>query len=152
MNEYVTVAPVLTSAFAKTVLAAYKTVPLAELIPTPKLRLSKDPLFNPGPESVIADFTPNEADFTGYPAGGSAPVLSAPFKFSLLLWGLQQTVVFASSGSAAQNTIYGYWLDDGSDVIIAEKFAGGQTAAFNDTGDFLALDVRVPFYLTPPAA
>ena len=146
MNFYETQGVVYGRAFMATVLAALKTVPGAALIVAGKIRLSKDPAFAPTVDSVITDFTANEADFTGYTAGGYTVTLSAPLnQTTQILAVLCNALAIGGSPFTVPNTIYGYWIDDGTNVVMAEKFAPpGATANFANTGDYLDLQVLLP--------
>jgi hypothetical protein len=138
------------SAFADTILAALKTVPGGALIVTGKVRLSQDPAFNPTPLSVITDLTPNEANYSGYAAGGIAAILSAPLNLSTVCRGVLIPALFLDTTGSPNvtNVVYGYWIDDGTNVIAFERFANNQTANFTGTGDFLSLTILLPIQLS----
>jgi hypothetical protein len=140
--------------FLSTMLLAIKTVPGAALLVAPKVRLSKDALFNPLPGSVIADFTANEADFSGYTAGGYAPTLSGVVNLGANLIGLAAGVMPTCSGAGAPspNTVYGWWIDDGTNFVVGEKFANGLFFTFQNPGDFLDLAIALPLALLQAAA
>ena len=154
MTDYTAQNVVFGRDFLNTVLAALKTRPAAELIATGKVRLSQDPGFNPTPGSAIADFSPGEADYSGYAAGGIAYTVPDPVNLSATIQGLTVTVVF-KAGTASPfvaNSCTGWWLDDGSNVIMAERFANNGQAQFQSPGDFLALDTRLPMSLMQATA
>ncbi len=152
MTDYVAQAVVYGRTFLNTLLAALLTRPAAALVVGAKLRLSKNPVFNPLPASVITDFTGLEADYTGYAAGGIALTIGAPLNLSGVIQGTEETTLFAATGSAITNSVYGYWVDDGTNVLFAEKFASGGIATFAIAGDFLNLSTRTPLGLLAPAA
>jgi hypothetical protein len=130
-----------------TVLLALKTVPGGALIVSGKARLSKDPSFAPTPDSTIASLAALEADYTGYAAGGIAVVLTTSLNLSPGCLGDLATALFEATGSAVTNTVYGYWVDDGTSVVCGERFAGGGVVAFQVAGDFLDLTVLLPMQL-----
>lgn len=135
--------------FADTILAALKTVPGGALITSGKIRFSKDPAYDPTPASAIADLSAHECDFSGYTSGGYATTLSAPLNLSTVCGGVQCSAL-AIAGTASPfvpNTVYGYWLDDGTNVIAFERFAGGASMSIAAPGDFIDLQVFLPLQL-----
>lgn len=135
--------------FANAVLTAFGTDPAAALLVTPKVRLSKDPAFAPTPDSTRAGLAANEADFTGYTAGGYTPTFSAPVRIGNNLQALLATVlpIRGVTLPGVNNTVFGWWIDNGTDVVVAESFAGGFQADFSNPGDFLDLSVVLPYML-----
>lgn len=78
--------------------------------------------YTPGPTSTIADFT--EADFDGY-GGAVVNVYQTPVIDPITGdWILVQTVPspFTQSGVIITNTVYGWWCDDGANILLAERF------------------------------
>jgi hypothetical protein len=134
------------TAFLNTVLAAFKTIPAAALIATGKLRLSHDPAFNPVPGTALAALVAQEANFSGYPAGGAAVVLSAPVNLSPTAQGAVVSNLFLATTASpfVNDNCTGYWIDDGTNFIMGEAFGAGQAAAFSSPGDFLELIVELP--------
>jgi len=135
--------------FANTVLAALKTVPGGALVTAGKLRLSKDPTFNPQPSNVIADFTANEADYSGYVSGGISVTLTAPVDLSTVCNGVLFTGLFEATTASpfVGCTVWGWWIDDGTNVICGEKFDGSLSYAFAAPGNFLSLTAIIPLQL-----
>jgi hypothetical protein len=130
--------------FLNTVIGAFNTVPAAKLVNAAKLRLSLSNAFNPAPGSTIASLAANEATFTGYTAGGYAFAASAALNLSGNAQGSVTPILITASGSTTQNVIYGYWIDDGTNLILGEAFPVGQTVTFAAAGDFLQLLVYLP--------
>jgi len=64
--------------FLNTVAAAFKADPGAALVVTGKIRLSKAVGFNPTKDSTRAELAADEADYSGYTAGGIAVSMSDP--------------------------------------------------------------------------
>jgi len=149
VTNYQTQELVYGSAFMDTVIEALVTRPAGALVVTGKVRLSKDPAFDPAPGSVITDFTTHEADYSGYAAGGIAVALSAPLNVTTTIRGALTSALFvaATASPFVPNNVYGYWLDDGTNVIAGERFAGGGVASFGAPGDFLDLEAMLPFGL-----
>ena len=143
MNVWESDALVYGRLFIDAVLSAFKTVPAAALLATAKVRLSKDPNFGPTPESKIADFTVSECDFSGYTAGGVALVMSGPVNLSTKYEGMLADANFVAAAATpfVANSVYGYWVDDGTNVVAAERFPTGTTGTLTKPGDFLALTV-----------
>lgn len=145
MAEYNSTTVIYGRSFLNTILAAFKTLPAAALIiAAAKIRLSKDPAFAPTADSTIAGLAAQEATFTGYPAGGIAVVQSAPVNLSPGAQGELATALFTATGSAIGNVVTGYWIDDGTNVVLAERFAGGLNVSFAVANDFLELVVQLP--------
>lgn len=138
--------PVYGTAFLNSLLNAYKTTAAGPLVATAKVRLNTNPAFNPGAGDTIADNVANEADFSGYPAGGIAVVLSAPVNLSTTCQGslFNATYTAAAATPFVTGTAYGYWVDDGTNVIMGEKFGAGINFAFGVPGDFLELIGQMP--------
>jgi hypothetical protein len=136
------------------VIAAFKTVPGAALIVAGKVRLSQDPSFAPTPDSTIAGLAANEADYSGYAAGGIAAVLSAPVNLSNNAQGtiISATFTAVSATPFVPNQVYGWWLDDGTNFIAGERFVNNGQAPFGAVGDFLALIVLLPGQLLQPTS
>jgi hypothetical protein len=154
VNQYTSLQPVFGMDFVNTVLAAYKTVPGGALIVGGKVRLSQDPAFAPTPASLIADLAAQEANFSGYTAGGYAAVLSAPVVITPFIQGvlIPALAIAAVASPFVPNDVTGYWLDDGTNVIMAERFADLGIAAFGAPADFLSLLLVLPFNLLQAAA
>lgn len=133
-------------AFADTVVGAFGTVPANALIHLAKLRLSHDPAFAPTPESTVAGLAAQEAVFTGYPAGGLTFTPGSPVNLSPLAQGAVSTAIFTAGGggSFTPDTVYGYWIDDGTNVIAYEAFPASQQVPLAAPGDFLVLVIQLP--------
>ncbi len=146
MAAYASQNVVYGTAFLNSLMAAYGTVATGPLVATAKMRLNSNPGFNPQPGDSIATNTANEAAFTGYPAGGIDVVLSTPVNLSPTCQGTVASGTFTAttSGSFVSGTAYGYWIDDGTNVIAAEPFPPGSPALFAGPGDFLELVVQLP--------
>lgn len=141
-------------AFLASVVAALSARPAAALVVASKIRLSKDPGFNPLSSSLIADFTAQECDFHGYTAGGYAPTYSGTVNLGAGIIGTTANVLPTCDSAAAPspNTCYGWWSDDTVNVIMGEKFANGAFFVFAAPGDYLDLQVSLPFGLSQLAA
>jgi hypothetical protein len=148
VNNYTSQDVTYGTVFAQSVLAAFSTAPANPLIHTGKLRLSQDPAFNPQPNSTVAGLAANEATYTGYTAGGVAVALSGGLLPSPNLAGALQTELFtaAGGGTFVPNNVTGWWIDDGTNVIAGERFAGGAVCNFAEVGDYLVLTVILPEY------
>lgn len=150
MNAYTSQAVVLSQVFANELLLAISTRPGAALVAAGKIRLSIDPAFNPTPQTTLASLAANEANFSGYPAGGVAAVFSAGLNVSPSIQGSQALATFIATvaGPFVPNVVTGYWIDDGTNPVIMEKFANGATASFANPGDFLDLNTITPVPMT----
>ena len=133
-------------AFLNTIAAAWKTTASGALILDGKLRLNTNPSFNPSAEDTIAGNAANEADYSGYTAGGIAVTLSAPVNLSATCVGAICSGTFAATTDSpfVSSVVYGYWIDDGTNVIAAEAFPTNQQVTFGTPGDFLELVVQLP--------
>lgn len=136
-------------AFVNTVLAAMKTDPGAALIVGGKLRLSQDPAYNPTPTSTIAGLDANECDYSGYTAGGYAVVVPTPVNLSVTAQGLFISQLFTATTATpfVPNTLYGWWLDDGTNVVAYGVFSGSPPPQMGSPGDFLDLGAEICFQL-----
>lgn len=149
MNQYTSQNVVFGKAFANIVLAALKTVPGGALLATGKLRLSKASPFNPTSGMSLADLEADEADFSGYPAGGVAVSLTTGVNVTPQIQGAVTRGIFeaATATPFVGNSVTGYWVDDGTEMAIGEAFTDDQVAAFNAVGDFLILNALIPLNL-----
>jgi len=149
---YVTKTPVYGKAFMDTVLGAMKTLPGAALIVGAKVRLSKDPGFSPSPQSTIAALAASECDFTGYPAGGDAVAVGTLHNLSPNSDGFIQDALFSGSGGPpfTGGSAYGYWIDDGTNVIMGEAFGSAGPINITVAGDYIELDLRLPLRFEQP--
>lgn len=138
---------VIGTAYMDTLVAAQGTRAAAALIVAPKVRLYGASPYNPQVGDAIADLTPSEMAFSGYPTGGVAPTFTGPVRLSPSCQGLVGSVVFEATGSpvTTPGTAYGFWVDDGTNVLWQEPFAGAFTAPFAIAGDFLVLNLVLPF-------
>ena len=153
MTSYTSQALVFGRAFMNTIMAAFAARPAGPLVAAgAKIRLSQDPTFNPTPNSNVAGLSTNEATFSGYTAGGNAVTLSGPVNASPTCQGELASTLFVATASTVTNNVYGYWIDDGVNVIVGERFAGGGIASFNTSGDFLDLQIVLPGQLLQAAA
>lgn len=77
--------------------------------------------FTPTVNTVLSDLTAIEADFDGYTSKtlamtvGYVDGISVPYSQSQLL-------SFVKAAGVATNTIWGWWIDDGVNLIVAGKF------------------------------
>lgn len=149
LNNYQSQNVVYGQAWAATLTAALKTAPANPLVNTAKIRLSSQNGYNPQVNSTIASLAANEASYSGYPAGGIAAVLTAGLNLSGNCEGAIAQAVFEATAATpfVPGVVYGYWVDDGTNVILGEAFAGGGSAGFNIPGAFLTLAVLFPTQL-----
>lgn len=132
---------VLSAYMRNAMLLALKTGPAAALWPTPKIHLSQDPAFNPGPNDTNATLAVHEATFTGYTA--QTPTFVVPVNLDTQTQGLVCTVVFEATGSTVTNNIYGYWGDDGTNLFGAESRTTDPIAVAV-ANDFVQVDFQMP--------
>lgn len=139
-------------AFINTVLAAYKTVPGGALITTLTVRLLKGTLPAITPDTLLADLVALEADFSGYAAG--TPTMSAPVRLSNGSQAVigSTTFIVVTATPLVTNTVTGYFLTDGTNLVGAEAFSVPNAAPMANVGDFLAMDVALPGTLYQAAA
>ena len=146
MKNYTSLAVVYGRAFVPKWMSALIAPVTAGILATAKLRLSKDPQFNPTPDSTIAQLAAMEADFSGYAPGGKALTLNAYVNSSGGADSYYAQVIFNAAVATPQvsNTITGYWIDDATEFCVGERFAAGQSAAIDILGDYLGLTVLDP--------
>jgi hypothetical protein len=129
------------TAFLNAIIAALKVAPTNPLVNTAKVRLSANPSYNPTPTSTITALASEEANYSGYTAGGLALTVGSPVNLSSTCQGAVTALQFLATTATpfVANQIYGYWVDDGTNVLVAEKFAAGLVVAFGAPGDYLEL-------------
>jgi hypothetical protein len=140
--------------FLNTVLAAFKTVASAALIATAKVRLSHNPSFVPNPGATITGLAAEECNYSGYAAGGVALVVGSPVNLSTSCQGAVTGLQFLATAASpfVSDNAYGYWVDDGTNVILQEAFPGGMAVPFGAPGDFLELILEIPQQATQPTS
>jgi len=149
VSSYASQSVVFGQTFANTVVAAWKTVALAPLIATPKVRLVNSPSFTINPQTTIAELAAVECNYSGYAAGGIALVVGSPVNLSNAAQGAVTGLQFVSTTATPYvgATAFGYWIDDGTNLIAGEMFAGGFSADFGSAGSFLELILQLPIQL-----
>jgi hypothetical protein len=146
VNNYVAQNVVLGQTFTNELLTALTLRPAAAIIAAGKLRLSHDPAFNPTSQSTIAALAANEVNYSGYPAGGLAAVISGavnqtPQKQAVIVNGLFEAT---PAGPFVPDQAYGWWIDDGTNFVAGEAFPGHAAAGFANPGDYLDLTAIIP--------
>jgi hypothetical protein len=146
MPSYVAQNVQYSRAFMNTVMSAFKTVPGGALVATGKLRLFNSSTFTPTPGMVLADLTAIETLYSGYTAGGIAVVLSAPVNLGTQSQGVLFTTLFEAVTATpfVADVSYGWWIDDGTNVVAAERFAAGASFGFGSPGAYLVLTAILP--------
>jgi hypothetical protein len=135
--------------FLNLLAAAFAARPAGALIASGKLRLTIATAFLPDPGATIATLAANEANFSGYPAGGVAVALSGPVNLSGNCIGevQEETFIGTTATPFVPNIITGYWVDDGTGVVGMEAIPS-PGIPINNVGDFLALLVQLPLQAT----
>lgn len=138
-----TLTPVINRAFATAMLNAGGTRPAAALLTTPKIELFSNNI-TPTPDTPWASFT--AIAFTGYAQYAWVPEAVGNVGADI---GLPGSSHFAATATPSPSvTALGYILSDGAAVVyMAELFA--QPVPFVLSGDYLDLDVIIPFILKP---
>lgn len=141
------------NAYLKTQATAQKTAPTNPLINTGKVRLTTATGFSPSGTNTIAELSPNEANFSGYTAGGLALTLTGPVNLSALCEGMIAALTFLATTASpfVPNVLTGYWVDDGTNVIAQEAFPS-PGITISAAGDFLALLLQLPQQVNQPCA
>lgn len=126
-----------------TLLATLKTRPAAALLATGKLRLLKSRVVSIAPDVTLAALAAEEADYTDYPVGGFAFLGNDPVNYNDLGQGyvLQHTFLVTSATPAIGNDIAGYWIDDGTNMVLGEYFGIGADVPMQVQGDYLELNL-----------
>lgn len=137
--------------FAGRLLSAFQVDPGGALFAAPSVGLWSDPAFNPTPLSVPTDFDLVECDFSGYARQGVS--FSGVVNLQPSLPGIVGSVAFetADDDPFIGNTIYGYWIVAGGEIVAFERFQDGQEVPIGVYGDFLGLDLNLPDQLTQEA-
>ena len=138
-------------AAANAILSAFTVQAPAALIPAPTVGLWKDQNFNPSIDTEIAAFAAVECDFSGY--ARQALTLAGPYALQSDLPGLIGDVTFTTTDvdPFVANTVYGYFIVSGGQVIAFEKFALLNIAQIGEYGAFLGLDLNLPMQPTQDA-
>lgn len=138
-------------AAASTILNAFSVAPGGALIAAPTIGLWKSADFTPNSNTILAAFTAVQADFSGYAQQNLT--LSDVVNLSSGVIGVVGDVTFNSTDvdPFVQSTIYGYWIQSAGGIIAFEKFEANEEVPIGTFGDFLGLDVNVPFTLTQNA-
>ena len=136
--------PILARHFANAVVSAYLTRPAGALIVTPGVHLMAT---SPGvitADTPLADLVAVEANFSGYAT--ATPTFSGPGNYNLRTQVAYTNVTFTATTASpfVSNNIYGYWLDDGTNLILAELFTNPTPLPIAKVGDFLDLSLFVP--------
>lgn len=120
-------------------LATLTALTAAPLLTTPTVVLFSGATV-PGPESLVADFTP--CVFSGY--ADQAITLSAPVNLTPDIQALIGSVNFIGSGGPFTTDVAtGYIITDGATAYYGgERFPN--PIPFSAAGDFLNLDVKLP--------
>lgn len=131
--------------FARVVVAAIKTNPAAALAVAPMVRLIQEESFSPTPATTLAEVVAVEADFTDY--AEKALTMTEPANVGPDVEGAIGTVNFnmTTDPVVTQNTIYGYFIEATDVLVLTEMFATGQQVSMANVGDFLTLNVAIPF-------
>jgi hypothetical protein len=137
----------LGAAYVASIVAAQGVRAAAALLVGSKLRLSKDPVFNPLYHTVIADLAALECTFTNYPAGGFTPTYVSPANVGDGIVGMVTNVIAELTAGAPTvgNVIYGWWIDDGVNFVAGEKMAVPGGVVLSAPGDYLSLLACIPF-------
>lgn len=144
--QFTSLNPIYGTDFLNTILAAYKTTASGPLIASAKVRLINSPTFAPTPATTIADLAAVECAYSGYAAGGIALTVGAPVNLSRTCQGAVTALQFLATAATpfVQDSAYGYWVDDGTNMIVVEMFPAGTVAPFGSAGAFLELLLQLP--------
>ena len=134
-------------AFQLTVAHAWQVVPAGPLISGAKVRLSTASPFVPSSQATIAGLETGEADFSGYAAGGVALTVQPPVLLSTGCVGSVNPISFIATVTSpfVANTITGYWVDDGTNVILMEALPN--PIVISVPYDYLELILSIPAQL-----
>jgi hypothetical protein len=144
--SYQSVNVVIGNPIAGALLGALSVRPAGALWSTPKVRLFNSPTVNPQPTTPLATYTAAETAFSGYTSGGIAPTFSGVVNLTPGSQGIVANVTYVATTATpfVPDTIYGWWADDGTNPVVAEKFAGGRAIPISNVGDWLELQIAFP--------
>lgn len=78
--------------------------------------------YTPEPDSASGNFT--EATFPGYTSENLTGDWGAPVESADGKWYIEAPpITFSWSGVGSSNVIYGWYIDDGTEVVLAERLA-----------------------------
>lgn len=132
------------------ILAGFAAIPTAAFGATGKLRLSTDTNFTASDTVLPAELADFEADYTGYTAGGVSVVWTSIVNPATSGKAIRFDHLFTATEPVAPavfvpNTVFGWWIDDGSVVLAMERLSLPAGAGLGVPGDYLALGVLLGF-------
>lgn len=141
--SYLTVTLVYARSFLLSILAAFTARPAAALVSGFNVHLLRDSAISLNSDTVRADLLGHECGYSGY-----APQVVSTWVTVRTPNGeaLAANSLFVA-GSAAPfvtDSAAGYWIDDGTNFLFGEYFAGGLHALFPYAGTYLDLNLLLP--------
>lgn len=122
-----------------------------------KLRLLKGPDFTPNQFTTRATLLLNEADFSGYTAGGYALAVwngpgNAPGGGAALTSPLIHPAFDGTDPTPVQNSIVGWWIEDDTAVTPLVRLVGtfDPARAMGSAGDIIDLVIQIVEGRNPP--
>jgi len=146
VSSYRSVTVVIGNPIAGAILGALSTRPAGALWATPKVRLFNSPGVNPTPTTALSVYTAAETGFSGYTAGGEVPTFSGVVNLTPTSQGIVANCTYVATTATpfVPDNLYGWWADDGTNPVLAEKFNGGAVIAIGNPGDWLDLQIAFP--------
>jgi hypothetical protein len=137
-------APTVARGLLNLICAAYKTTATGPLAPTLAVHLFDSGGLSLNPDTTLAALTAVESAFSGYAM--QSLTLSGPVEFSPLAQGMLGNVTFTATTASpfVTGNATGYWVDDGTNLVLAEQFGPGFNVPFGLVGAFLDLSVVLP--------
>jgi hypothetical protein len=98
----------------------------------------------PMPSDALAVYTAATPTFSGYATKTFVP--SGAVNLSNSCQGVIGNVTFTQATSTAPlgDTVYGYFVQSGANLLWAERFASGAALPLVNAGDFVELNVALP--------
>lgn len=130
------------------ILGAMTVVPGDPLLDALAIHLSQDPAFSPTPTTLLAALTPGKATFTGYTTAGYTPTESVVLNTGGSSRGIRYDVLAVAVAPTPPdpfvgNSIYGWWLQNGTLFLCGERFPDDSVAQIGSPGDYVALGAIV---------
>lgn len=129
--------------FLNAILAAFTARPAGPLGAAFNVHLLTGTPFALSPDTTLATLQANEATYSGY---ALLPITSWTLVRNGYSQGIIGTALFVATAATpfVPGTVTGYWIDDGTNWLVAEFFASGVVGSFAAPGDYLALDAVLP--------
>lgn len=141
---------IVSKTFGDAIVAAFSARPAAALLgATPKLRLGTDPGMVIDKTTTLADLAAQEANYSGYTAGGVTPTVTGPVNEGedQVAAVVNNVFVATTASPFVGNTVCNWWIDDGTNLVVGETLDEADRVEIAEAGDFYDLLAVLPVSL-----